>query len=141
VHLGRSDQNGYAAGMRNRHCLLVLAVLSSPIASGCSIFHGPIDLMQSGTIVVKPDMPFFVTFRSKWPVNIELEFENRGPGTLEIRESLPDSKMHTVTPSGHRMSVKEETDRIEWTLTSDDEAVANFRFTSDGGGSLSIGPK
>ena len=66
---------------------------------------------------------------------------NRGPGTLEIRESLPDSKMHTVTPSGHRMSVKEETDRIEWTLTSDDEAVANFRFTSDGGGSLSIGPK
>jgi len=127
--------------MKDRRCLFALAALSFAIASGCSIFHGPMALEQSGTIVVKPDVPFLVTFRAKRPANIELKFENRGPGTLEVRESLPGSKMHAVTPSGQRMSLKDETDRVEWTLTSDAEAVLTFLITIDGGGSLSIGPK
>jgi len=123
-----------------RSCLLV-ASLSLLATSGCSYFYGSMGLKQSGTIVVKPDKPYIVTFDAPRPVLLELRFDNRGPGTLEFRESIPGSEMHTVTKSGGRMSVKGELDRVAWVLTSNEEAVATYVITSNGSGSLAVHPK
>ena len=127
--------------MKDGRYLLALGALAASVAAGCSMIPGRLKLEQSGTIVVKPGAPFHLTFFAKWPVGVDVKIDNGGPGTLEVREALPDSTMHTVVASGQPMSFRGEVRHIDWLLTSDDEAVVSYRFVSDGGGSLSIGPK